>query len=164
MIFFASVYSQLIFHWKDRSLVIKQNHSTCAKVMGSKWIQNRPRCAVLVFMVQISCNAAKLCFSDSSSLVTSCVFTDKKELDTWPINLSFQIKLAKKTYFNQHSSHPRLILCESLQSVIYSVLYHFSSSCEKRLHVAEIWWKLWTAHFSFTAWKLIFRSSESISI
>lgn len=99
MIFFASVYSQLIFHWKDRSLVIKQNHSKCAKVMGSKWIQNRPRCAVLVFMVQISYNAAKLCFSDSSSLVTSCVFTDKKELDTWPINLSFQIKLAKKTIF-----------------------------------------------------------------
>lgn len=115
MIFFASVYSQLIFHWKDRSLVIKQNHSKCAKVMGSKWIQNRPRCAVLAFMFQISYNAAKLCFSDSSSLVTSCVFTDKKEVDTWPINLSFQIKLAKKkkTYFNQHSSHPRLILCES---------------------------------------------------
>lgn len=96
MIFFASVYSQLIFHWKDRSLVIKQNHSKCAKVMGSKWIQNRPRCAVLAFMFQISYNAAKLCFSDSSSLVTSCVFTDKKEVDTWPINLSFQIKLAKK--------------------------------------------------------------------
>lgn len=115
MIFFASVYSQLIFHWKDRSLVIKQNHSKCAKVMGSKWIQNRPRCAVLAFMFQISYNAAKLCFSDSSSLVTSCVFTDKKELDTWPINLSFQIKLAKKKkkHFNQHSSHPRLILCES---------------------------------------------------
>lgn len=96
MIFFASVYSQLIFHWKDRSLVLKQNHSKCAKVMGSKWIQNRPRCAVLAFMFQISYNAAKLCFSDSSSLVTSCVFTDKKELDTWPMNLSFQIKLAKK--------------------------------------------------------------------
>lgn len=163
MIFFASVYSQLIFHWKDRSLVLKQNHSKCAKVMGSKWIQNRPRCAVLAFMFQISYNAAKLCFSDSSSLVTSCVFTDKKELDTWPMNLSFQIKLAKKTYFNQHSSHPRLILCESAfysQSFIRFCTIFFFLLWKK----AVCGWNLVDAADSFTAWKLIFRSSESTSI
>lgn len=92
-------------------------------------------------MFQISYNAAKLCFSDSSSLVTSCVFTDKKEVDTWPINLSFQIKLAKKKNIfqpAQFSSKIDPVWIYILQSVIYSVLYHFSSSCEKRLYVAEI--------------------------
>lgn len=160
MIFFASVYSQLIFHWKDRSLVLKQNHSKCAKVMGSKWIQNRPRCAVLSFMFQISYNAAKLCFSDSSSLVTSCVFTDKKELDTWPMNLSFQIKLAKKNIFQpaQFSSKIDPVWICILQSVIYSVLYHFFFFLLWKKAVCG--WNLVDAADSFTAWKLIFRSSE----
>lgn len=56
------------------------------------------------------------------------------------MNLSFQIKLAKKNIFQpaQFSSKIDPVWICILQSVIYSVLYHFSSSCEKRLYVAEI--------------------------
>lgn len=163
MIFFSSVYSQFIFHWKDRSLVIKQNHSKCAKVMGSKWNQNRPRCAVLAFMFQISYNAAKLCFSDSSSLVTSCVFTDKKEVDTWPINLSFQIKLAKKKHI---STSTVLIQDWSCVNLHFTVSHLFGSVPFFFLlwKKAVCGWNLVDAADSFTARKWIFRSSESTSI
>lgn len=58
------------------------------------------------------------------------------------MNLSFQIKLAKKNIFQpaQFSSKIDPVWICLLQSVIYSVLYlfFFSSSCEKRLYVAEI--------------------------